>query len=124
MPLTTTNVLLVEDHAILRAGLRAILAEENGFAVVGEAADGREGILCADRLQPDLALMDISMPKMNGTEAIRQIKKRLPRTKVLILTPLGGIGGGLRWLPHSLQNSVQTVTQSVTQSAEKPSGET
>ena len=86
MPLTTTNVLLVEDHAILRAGLRAILADENGLTVVGEAADGREGILCADRLQPDLALLDISMPKMNGTEAIRQIKKRSPRTKVLILT--------------------------------------
>jgi len=86
MPLTSVKVLLVEDHAILRAGLRAILAEENGFAVVGEAADGREGIRCAASLQPDLALMDISMPNMNGTEAIRQIKQRSPATKILILT--------------------------------------
>ncbi len=86
MPSPATKVLLVEDHAILRAGLREILSEEKGLTVVGEAADGREGIRRAASLQPDLALMDISMPNMNGTEAIRQIKQRSPATKILILT--------------------------------------
>lgn len=80
------RILLADDHTILRAGLRMMLNAQLDFEVVGEAQDGRQAIQEAQRLQPDVILMDITMPDMNGIEATRQIKKLLPETKVLILT--------------------------------------
>jgi DNA-binding NarL/FixJ family response regulator len=80
------RIVIAEDHTILREGLRALLSSEPDFEVVGEAEDGREAIRCTVELVPDLILMDLSMPKMNGIEAIREIKKRVPETKFLALT--------------------------------------
>ncbi len=80
------RIVIAEDHTILREGLRALISSEPDFEVVGEAEDGREAIRCVVKLAPDLILMDLSMPKMNGIEAIREIKKRTPETKILALT--------------------------------------
>src|SRR6266496_5168521 len=84
--LMKTRILLVDDHTILRAGLKMMLNAQPDFEVVGEAQDGRQAIAEGLRLQPDIVLMDITMPDMNGIEATRQIKKVLPDVKVLILT--------------------------------------
>lgn len=80
------RVLLADDHTILRAGLRMMLDAQPDIEVVGEASDGRQALAEAQRLQPDLVLMDITMPEMNGIEATRQIKRALDSTRVLILT--------------------------------------
>ena len=80
------RILIAEDHTILREGLRALLSSEPNFEVVGEAEDGREAIRRVEELKPDLILTDLSMPKMNGVEAIREIRKRAPETKILALT--------------------------------------
>jgi DNA-binding NarL/FixJ family response regulator len=84
--MTTTRVLLAEDHTIVRKGLLALLDSEAGIEVIGEAQDGREAVARAEQLRPDVVLMDITMPVLNGLEATRQIKKRFPEVKVLILT--------------------------------------
>ena len=80
------RVLLVDDHAILRAGLRAILSAEADIEVVGEAGDGKEAVAKAEKLRPDVALMDISMPVMDGLEATHRIQQCCPEAKVLVLT--------------------------------------
>jgi len=80
------RILLADDHAVLRAGLRMLLNAQPDMEVVGEAEDGREAVEKVATLQPDLVLMDIGMPKMNGLEASRQIKKRYPAVQILILT--------------------------------------
>jgi len=80
------KVLLAEDHTIVRKGLRSLLDEETNIEVIGEAQDGREAIQKAQQLHPDIVLMDITMPRLNGLEATRQIKKRSPQVKVLALT--------------------------------------
>jgi DNA-binding NarL/FixJ family response regulator len=80
------RVLLAEDHTIVRKGLRSLLDSENGIRVVGEAADGREAIDQVGRLRPDVVVMDIGMPGLNGLESTRQIKKHYPDVQVLILT--------------------------------------
>lgn len=80
------RVLLVEDHTIVRKGLRSLLDGEAGIEVIGEAEDGREAIKKVQQLLPDVVLMDITMPALSGLEATRQIKKRFPEIKVLILT--------------------------------------
>jgi len=81
-----TRVLLAEDHTIVRKGLRSLLDKETGIKVVEEAEDGREAILKAEELYPDVVVMDIAMPGLNGLEATRQIKKRFPDIKIIILT--------------------------------------
>ncbi len=80
------RIVIAEDYTILREGLRSLLSSSPQFEIVGEAEDGQEAIQSVDRLKPDLALMDLSMPRMNGMDAIREIKKRSPETKVLVLT--------------------------------------
>jgi two-component system response regulator NreC len=80
------RIVIAEDHTILRDGLRALLASDPNLDVVGEAKDGQEAIRGAEKLKPHLILMDLSMPRMNGLDAIREIKKNSPETKILILT--------------------------------------
>lgn len=84
--LTDIKVLLVDDHAVLRDGLRMVLDAQPGIAVIGEAEDGRQALDLVERLHPHVAVMDIAMPNMNGAEATRQIKRRFPEVRVLILT--------------------------------------
>lgn len=83
---TKRKIVIAEDHTILRAGLRALLAVQNGLEVIGEAGDGREAIRKVDTLQPDLLLIDLSMPKLNGIDAIREIKSQHPEIKIIVLT--------------------------------------
>lgn len=80
------SILLADDHTIVRQGLAKVLEAEAGFSVVGEARDGREAISQVEQLKPDVVLMDITMPMLNGIEATRQIKKSNPKTKVIILS--------------------------------------
>jgi len=80
------RIVIAEDHTILREGLRALLSSQEHLEVVGEAGDGREAIRQVEELTPDLILMDLSMPKMNGVEAIREIRRRVPETRILALT--------------------------------------
>ncbi len=80
------RVLLAEDHTLVRKALRSLLEAETDIEVVGEAEDGREAVEQVGQLHPDLVLMDISMPSLNGLEATRQIRQRFPEVKVLVLT--------------------------------------
>lgn len=80
------RILIAEDHAVVRAGFRALLESQPDMVVVGEAANGWEAFEKARALVPDLVLMDISMPGMNGIEATERIKEALPQVKVLVLT--------------------------------------
>jgi DNA-binding NarL/FixJ family response regulator len=80
------QVLIVEDHTILREGLRSLLSGHTDFEIIGEATDGREAIRTVEKLQPDIVLMDLSMPRMDGIEAIREIKRHSPKIKILALT--------------------------------------
>jgi NarL family two-component system response regulator LiaR len=82
----TIRVLIVDDHTIVRKGIRALLTEIEGIEVLGEAADGQEAIVQATRLCPDVILMDLAMPRMDGIEATRQIKARQPESRVLVMT--------------------------------------
>lgn len=80
------TVLLAEDHTIVRKGLRTLLSHVENIEIIGEAENGREAVKLVSRFRPDVVVMDISMPMLNGLEATIQIKKTHPRTKVLILT--------------------------------------
>jgi DNA-binding NarL/FixJ family response regulator len=79
------RLLLADDHAMMRDGLRSILSDE-GFEVVGEASDGREAVKLCQSLGADVAILDISMPLLNGVDAAREILKDSPKTKIIILT--------------------------------------
>ena len=83
---TTIRVMLVDDHPIMRKGLRDILEDSGGVEVVGQAADGTEAVRAAEELRPDVIVMDVMMPKKDGVEACRDILELLPDTKVLMLT--------------------------------------
>lgn len=80
------QVLIVDDHTLVRAGIRSLLSLVSDIAVVGEASDGKEALGRVRQLQPDVVLMDLAMPGMGGLEATRRIRKESPRTKVLALT--------------------------------------
>lgn len=84
--MTPVQLLLVDDHRLVRAGIRALLDEIEDFEVVGEAANGRQAVELAASLRPDVVLMDISMPELNGLEATARIVKAQPRARVLILS--------------------------------------
>jgi DNA-binding NarL/FixJ family response regulator len=79
------RLLLADDHALIRQGLKALL-EKQGFQVVGEAADGQEALRSVEKTQPDIAIIDISMPVLNGVDAARELKNSFPKTKVILLT--------------------------------------
>ena len=80
------SILIVDDYPIFRNGLRSLLSLHHDFDIVGEAGDGLEAIEFVEKLQPDLVLMDLSMPRMNGLDATRKIKRKWPKTKILIFT--------------------------------------
>ena len=82
----TINILIADDHTIFRAGIRALFAQQPDLEVIGEVDNGKDAVQSAGKLKPDLIVSDISMPKSNGTEAIRDIKRRYPEIKVLVLT--------------------------------------
>src|SRR6266481_5951936 len=80
------TVLVADDHTLVRQGFRALLEAERDIAIVGEAGTGRQAVQLAKRLRPDVVLMDIAMPLLNGLEATRQIIREVPSTKVIILS--------------------------------------
>jgi DNA-binding NarL/FixJ family response regulator len=107
MPL---RVLLADDHALVRQGLRALL-EQHGFAIVGEAADGRAAVTLANELQPDIAVLDVAMPMLNGVGAAEAIVRAAPKTRVILLTALNdgefasaALRAGVRGFVLKLQN--------------------
>ena len=80
------SIVLVEDHQIVREGTRQLLEQVEDFRVIGEAADGQEGVELVVRLKPDVVVMDIRMPRLNGIDATRKIKELVPQVEILILT--------------------------------------
>ena len=92
------RVLLADDHTLIRAGLRMVVASEPDLTVVGEASDGREAVAMAAKLKPDVVVMDIGMPSLNGIEACRQIHDALPQTQVVMLSMHSDEGYVLRAL--------------------------
>jgi two-component system response regulator NreC len=80
------RIVIAEDYTILREGLRALLSSHPDLEIVGEAEDGQVAIQCVEKFKPDLILMDLSMPRMTGLDAIKEIKKKSPATRVLVLT--------------------------------------
>jgi DNA-binding NarL/FixJ family response regulator len=80
------RILIADDHSVVRAGLRALLESRSGWEVVAEAADGRDAVEKATKLKPDVAVLDIGMPLLNGVEATRRIRIASPSTEILILT--------------------------------------
>jgi DNA-binding NarL/FixJ family response regulator len=80
------RILLADDHTVVRQGLRRVLEDRPDWEVVAEAGDGREAVRQAEELEPDVAILDITMPLLNGVEATRQIVRRSPSTRVLVLT--------------------------------------
>jgi DNA-binding NarL/FixJ family response regulator len=80
------RILLADDHTLVRQGLRKLLEERPDWEVIAEAGDGREAVRLAEQHKPDVAILDVAMPLLNGIEATRQITKRVPATKVLVLS--------------------------------------
>jgi DNA-binding NarL/FixJ family response regulator len=91
------RLLLVDDHAVVREGLRSLLGTDNRFEIVGEAADGLTAVTAAESLQPDVIVMDVSIPGLNGAQVTRHLKQSLPNTKTVALT-VHEEGGYLRSL--------------------------
>ncbi len=121
--MTEITVLIAEDHTMVRKGLVSLLADEDHLEVVGEAADGREALQLAAKLQPEVVLLDLSMPGLNGLEAARRIKDSLPGMEIIILTRytdreyieqsfLAGASGFVikNSAPEELVKAIRTVT--------------
>ena len=117
------RILLADDHTIVRKGLRLLLESQPDFLVVADAADGREAVLLAEQHRPDVAVMDIAMPVLNGIEAARQISAKLPQTAIVFLSMHADEGYVLRALKagarayllkdsaeHDLINAVKAVS--------------
>jgi DNA-binding NarL/FixJ family response regulator len=83
---TPLRILIVDDHAVVRRGVRALLESQPGWEIAAEATTGREAIDLARQLQPEIVVMDLSLPELNGLDATRQILKESPRSEVLVLT--------------------------------------
>ena len=84
--MSAITILLAEDHLIVREGLKILLGAENGLEIVAEASDGHEAVMLATRLRPNVVVMDVAMPVLNGLEATRQILRRCPETRIIILS--------------------------------------
>src|SRR5687768_3056155 len=80
------RILIADDHEIVRQGVSGLVQKHGGWEICGEAADGRAAVLLAERLRPDIAVLDMGMPELNGLEAARQIRKSSPETEVIIFT--------------------------------------
>lgn len=117
-----TRILLVDDHALVRAGIRALITMIDGFEVVGEAGNGAEALALIEKVNPDIVLLDITMPGMNGLTALNEIKARFPNVRVIILTMheareyaiqalRGGAAGFIpkRAASNELQQAIETV---------------
>ncbi|HET9262126.1 MAG TPA: response regulator transcription factor [Vicinamibacterales bacterium] len=87
--MTKTRILIADDHAIVRDGVKALLSLADDLEVVGEAAGGQEAIDLAVKLEPDLILMDIAMPGLGGLEATLEVRKRVPRARIIVLSQYG-----------------------------------
>ena len=118
------RIFIAEDHTILRAGLRAMLSSNPDYEIIGEAEDGREAIRGVENNEPDLIILDLSMPRMNGLEAITEIKKISPKTKILVLTihktdeyilPVLKAGADGYMLKYDTQVELMTAIKSVLQ---------
>ena len=116
------QIFLAEDHTILRAGLRAMLSSNPDYEIIGEAGDGMEAIRGVEGYEPDLIILDLSMPRMKGLEAIAEIKRISPKTKVLVLTihktdeyilPVLKAGADGYMLKHDTQIELMTAIKSV-----------
>lgn len=84
--MSTLRILLADDHTVVRQGLRRVLEARPEWQVVAEAGDGREAVRLAEECKPDVAILDVAMPLMNGIEAVRQISRKLPSTRMLVLS--------------------------------------
>ena len=84
--MTSLRIIIVDDHDVVRRGVRSLLESQPGWEIVGEATTGREAVELAKRLQPDVIVMDLTLPELNGLDATRQILKDSPRSEVLVLT--------------------------------------
>lgn len=94
------SVLLVEDHQIVRQGLRALLEAESDFSVIGETGDGLEAVRLAERLQPDVMVLDLTLPSLSGLEVLREVVHSYPRTRVVILSMRDDDGDVRQALKH------------------------
>jgi two-component system response regulator NreC len=92
------RVLLADDHVLIRAGLRMVVDAQSDLTVVGEAGDGREAVAMAESLKPDVVVMDIGMPRLNGIEAAHQVREKLPETQIVMLSMHADEGYVLRAL--------------------------
>jgi two-component system nitrate/nitrite response regulator NarL len=101
--MTPIRVLLADDHALFRRGVASLLAADRDFEVVGEAVDGQQAVEMARELMPDVILMDISMPVLDGLEATRRIKAEMPYVRIVILT----VSDGERSLFEAVKNGAQ-----------------
>lgn len=86
MSVERSKVVLVDDHELIRVGIRSILKDHGGYEVVGEASDARQALRLVEQLRPDVVIMDIGMPGLNGVDGTQRIRKEFPETKVLILS--------------------------------------
>jgi DNA-binding NarL/FixJ family response regulator len=116
------RIFIAEDHTIVRDGLRSMLSSDPDFEIVGEAEDGREAIRGVEDNNPDLIILDLSMPRMNGMEAIKEIKKFSPGTKILVLTihrteeyilPVLKAGADGYMLKYDTQGELMTAIKSI-----------
>ena len=124
MDMSQIRILLADDHTIVRDGLRALLEHEPDMTVVGDAADGRETIEMAENLSPDVVVMDLAMPSLNGIEATRRIMATKPRTAIVILSMhqdesyvLGSLNAGAKGylLKDSMRKEVIEAIRAVSQ---------
>lgn len=93
-----TRIILADDHAVMRRGLRLLLEQQDDFCVIGEARDGREAVSLTEALHPDVAVLDITMPNLNGIEAARQISTKQPHIAIVVLSMHSDEGYVLRAL--------------------------
>jgi len=107
------NILIADDHAIVRMGLASIFGTQKDMAVVGMAEDGEEAVREAERLKPDVVVMDLMMPKTDGAAATAAIKAALPETEVLLLTTFGASDGIGRALANGAKGAILKSTPNV-----------